>query len=275
MNKPTNSKQREQWTLLLVGSSGKTIRIRWFQGIIILVVTILIIAVTGAGVFGYLYGKVFRQNEQLRQALSDSGRIITALKSGESLPERKTDRVLDVPPLSPPEQYQDFAGETADSPAVEASPGEVLVQGEEARDPSAMAERSSATMSLPVAIEDFRSEYDKRRRSLDLRFEIRKIAEESGQVSGFIVLVLKQNPENRRQGTALPEEVELLAGRPDDPEKGQGYSIVNYKTVRFRAEDVPDAGHFTVATVFIYDDAGVLLMEKDMDLTEEASDTED
>jgi hypothetical protein len=75
-----------------------------------------------------------------------------------------------------------------------------------------------------------------------------------------VVLKSEGIPEN--QWVTLPP-ANLISGRPSEEEAGETFAISRFKTLKFQAKRQTNPGKFKIATVFIFDRDGSLMLEKD------------
>jgi len=118
-----------------------------------------------------------------------------------------------------------------------------------------------------VRIEKFTVKKDGRNGDLLVRFDIRNISTESGDVSGRIFTVLKPGNDSEDQWLVVPTAA-LKDGVPSEYKKGQYFSIAHFKPVKFRIKNQADPNFFSKASIYIFNEQAQLIFEKLIDITE-------
>ncbi|NOX34368.1 MAG: hypothetical protein GXP56_11655, partial [Deltaproteobacteria bacterium] len=118
-----------------------------------------------------------------------------------------------------------------------------------------------------VSIEKFTVVKDGLNGDLLVRFDIRNISKDPGDVSGRIFTLLKPDNDFEDQWLVVPT-APLKNGIPSEYKKGQYFSIAHFKPVKFRIKNQAEPDFFKKASIFIYNDQGDLIFEKLIDITE-------
>ncbi|RLC24100.1 MAG: hypothetical protein DRH93_05485 [Deltaproteobacteria bacterium] len=118
-----------------------------------------------------------------------------------------------------------------------------------------------------ISIEKFTVKKDRRNGDLLVRFDIRNISTESGDVSGRIFAVLKPGNESEDQWLVVPTSA-LKDGVPSEYKKGQYFSIAHFKPVKFRIKNQADPDFFKKASIFIFNEQAQLIFEELINITE-------
>ncbi len=123
------------------------------------------------------------------------------------------------------------------------------------------------TINKTVSIEKFAVRKDGSNGNLLVRFDIRNISKESGDVSGRIFTILKPDNHSEDQWLIVPTAT-LKDGIPSEYKKGQYFSIAHFKPIKFRikSQAVPD--FFKTASIFIFNEQAELIFEKLINITE-------
>jgi hypothetical protein len=295
-NVPQPEKRKENWTLLLVSETGKTIRIKWFKGLAVICMVLLIGAVTAAGTFYYLYEAEARENRWLRSAAKGETPVTTAaaidaLESGKetppkpvTAPSRKSETLENTArterkeiPEKGSAEFKKTSGETSSETIAAFEPETAAPSVAQTREkgpsflvPASESEKEPADQDnrkpLRVAIEDF--EYSSGdRKNVYVRYKIKNTDARSRTVSGHAVVVLEGEDRGKPKWLALPK-VHLVSGMPTGQEEGQSFSIANYKFMKFRPEGRHDPDQFSKASVYVFDEGGALLLKEVKTLTE-------
>ena len=123
------------------------------------------------------------------------------------------------------------------------------------------------TINKTVSIEKFIVTKDGSNGNLLVRFDIRNISKEPGDVSGRIFTILKPDNHSEDQWLIVPTAV-LKDGIPSEYKKGQYFSIAHFKPVKFRIRNQADPDFFKTASIFIFNEQAELIFEKLIDITE-------
>ncbi len=125
----------------------------------------------------------------------------------------------------------------------------------------------SKVVEKTVSIEKFTVTKDGTNGDLLVRFDIRNISKNPGDVSGRIFTVLKPENQIESQWLVVPT-APLKNGIPSVFRKGQYFSIAHFKPVKFRIKNQSDPDFFKKASIFIFNNQGDLIFEKLIDVTE-------
>ncbi len=117
-----------------------------------------------------------------------------------------------------------------------------------------------------IAIEEFKVFKDGSGKDLLVRFDIKNISTEPGDVSGRIFTLLKPDESAKDQWLVLPS-ADLKDGVPFEYKKGQYFSISHFKPVKFRIKKQVDPDLFNTAAIYIFNDEGELIAEEHLDIT--------
>lgn len=118
-----------------------------------------------------------------------------------------------------------------------------------------------------VSVEKFTVKKDGNNGNLLVRFDIRNISAEPGDVSGRIFTILKPDIINEDQWLVVPTST-LEDGQPAEIRKGQYFSIAHFKPVKFRIKNHTSPDYYKKASVYIFNTDGELMVEKLIDITE-------
>ena len=125
----------------------------------------------------------------------------------------------------------------------------------------------AATSKKNVSIEKFTVRKDGVNGNLLVRFDIRNISTEPGDVSGRIFTILMPNDSSLAERLVVPT-AKLEDGVPAEFRKGQYFSIAHFKPVKFKIKNHTDPELFKKASIFIFNNQGELIVEKNIDITE-------
>ncbi|MEN8211680.1 MAG: hypothetical protein ABFR31_08170 [Thermodesulfobacteriota bacterium] len=130
------------------------------------------------------------------------------------------------------------------------------------KDPeSASSAKSTKIANKTVTIEDFTVRKSGSNKDLLVRFDIRKISEKPGDVSGRIFTVLRPDNTLEDQRLVVPSTT-LKNGIPSEYKKGQYFSIAHFKPIKFRINTQAEPDFFKKASIFIFNEQAELIFEK-------------
>jgi len=126
---------------------------------------------------------------------------------------------------------------------------------------SALTTKPTNIANKTVTIEDFTVRKSGSNKDLLVRFDIRKISEKPGDVSGRIFTVLIPDNTLEDQWLVVPSTT-LKNGIPSEYKKGQYFSIASFKPIKFRINTQADPDFFKKASIFIFNEQEELIFEK-------------
>jgi hypothetical protein len=133
--------------------------------------------------------------------------------------------------------------------------------------PSSDSVKPGRIVNKTVTIENFIVKKARSNRDLLVRFDIKKIAVTSGDVSGRIFTVLQPENVSEDQWLVVPT-TPLKNGIPSEYSKGQYFSITHFKPVKFRIKNMAEPDFFKKAAIFIFNEQEELIFEKLINITE-------
>lgn len=125
----------------------------------------------------------------------------------------------------------------------------------------------SPELNKTVAIEKFTVTKDGNNGDLLVRFDIRNMSTQPGDVSGRIFTVLKPDNGTQSQWLVVPSS-RLENGIPLEYKKGQYFSISHFKPVKFRIKNSSKPDFYKKAAIYIYNAKGEVIVEKLIKITE-------
>jgi len=126
---------------------------------------------------------------------------------------------------------------------------------------SATLTEPAKTINKTVTIENFIVKKSRSDKDLLVRFDIRKISEKPGDVSGRIFTVLIPDDASEDQWLVVPP-TNLINGIPSEYKKGQYFSIAKFKPIKFKIQNQADSDFFKKASIFIFNEQEDLIFEK-------------
>lgn len=269
-NQPTMPDGR--WTLLFMGKHGRTLTLKRFKGMVFSAIFILAVFVAIAvGLFLWnrdimekrnqlesQIKKIEEQNEALRH---EKDILLTRLVVAES---RVQEFRAGVQESQSGEEYADSAGKDISSGPFTAS-GQTTAETEVQEQVQPRQDGEQPDSGLRVSIENFKISVRSDNDSIGIQFILRNISLYSQYVSGHAIVVLKGEEIQQDRWVSLPP-VSLVEGRPSGNRQGKAFGISNYKTMRFTASVPEFFEKLQTASVFVFAQAGDLLLEQDFPL---------
>ena len=285
----------KRWQLLLVADDGRIIPFKHIKGIALtLVILLIVVGVVCAGLGWLLAKEKIRHRQTLDQLAlareeaarykSENEMVITELvlaearmeKAGLPVPDRqhktslaKTEQTA-TPPKTPgtivPDP-QEQSGPAAEKQAALVQDSERSVHpaasaaSEVAGSDIAPAKKSTTIQPPAIAVGEMKLDHNRSEGLVKATFRVSNTGSRSSPVKGWCIVALKSDPADSDTWMGLPGDA-LVDGKMD-PNKGK-----NFKISRFIDMDVETAvgtrqASFTTATVYVFDDAGAILLEKD------------
>ncbi len=265
INRPPHPKARKrprQWTLMMVSDDGEVMTARPTEGLRNLLLVLLAISLAAAAAFFVLWNQSRTENAQLRETVVAFQRRLASM----GVDKEEMSALLAVyrpsPEETPAEPETAPPGKPSTAPRPEPEAGEETGPAPPVNTPMASYDDAVPLVS-PVGIEDFETTLGELSGALTVEFRITNIDPDVEKAEGHVILVLRPDGDGSiGGGLALPPAT-LIGGRPTGNEKGQAFSITNFKRIRFTAGAETRPERFKTATVFVFNDKGKLLMEED------------
>jgi hypothetical protein len=253
---------------MLVGEHGRVIPFRHFKATAIAIVVTLVLSLAGVTVQSVRYAQQSRNIVRLQEELVDL-KAQTALLRNEKdilLTKMVIDSVQTIAPDPDEAREGENKGHKAPSAAKEnleassASPAPAPGTAASAA-PKAMA---PSRVRRQADIRQFELKYQQGQERLQASFRIYNTSKPRQALSGTVVTVFRKKDDASVQWLTVPD-VPLQDGKPS-AKGGQIFRINNYRTMEFRAERQKLPLGYDTATVFIFEDEGTLLLERDFPL---------
>jgi hypothetical protein len=282
---PKTKKRANRWTLMLVGDRGRVISIKRFKGLAVTSALLFFIVTALAAGLYFLYNRKVDENKLLQNSLEDTRskvkflqgekeQLMVSLVLAESKikagpAEATTEPMEEVseasPPISapattPPQAGEDkYVPETTKTTAVQ-EPVSVSAAAVPAADIS-VASLRDAELQV-VQIEELTVLNESENRRFQIKFKLRKTDPDIETLSGRAFVVLKQDADNQKKWITIPS-VTLDAGKPSSFRRGQFFSINRFKVMTFKGRYWSDPNRFQHIAIFVYDEEGKLLFERE------------
>lgn len=295
-------KPEKRWQLLMVADDGRIIPFKRIKGIAVTLVILLILLGLACAGLGWKLkteaGSHRQVHEKLLEAKAEAARykreheFITAelvlaearmKKAGLPIPNRRvwsaepvpesTVAASDVLPMvdtvADDDRQQELASANNALALPEKSPSP-LTSAPEAQSPvvakaasGALPEKTPITADPPlVALGELKIKHDTKKKVLQARFRVTNTGPRSSPVAGRCMVVLKGGLTTPETWLSLPEGA-LVNGVPD-PGQGQVFKISRYINMKMTAVARTDPSAFTIATIYVFDTAGAVLLQSDI-----------
>lgn len=164
--------------------------------------------------------------------------------------------------------YREIENKTANTTKHQETNGPSMSQD---NNPSDVSDPSKPLRGINniVAIEKFTVTKDGTNGDLLVRFDIRNISNELGEVSGRVFTILKPENGYQNQWLVVPS-APLKAGVPSEYKKGQYFSIAHFKPVNFRIKNTVGPDFFKTASIYIFNSQEELIFEELIEISEES-----
>jgi hypothetical protein len=246
---PRTTKAEKRWTLLFIGDRGRTITFHRFKSLVMLALLVLLASAAVSGWFWHLYDNariesriMHEKMENLQQALAsvrNEKDILTArLVVAESKAQQTIAKVIAEKPVKPSVKSAPKPSQTVQKPVVD-----------------------KPVPGMSIVAENFLVFYEPDVNTLSVQYKIRNTGSKEHPVSGRSVVILKDGEENPRKWLVLPW-VPLESGKPTG-KKGRAFSIYNFRTMRFKANDQIGPDQYKTALVYVFTTDGTLLVEQE------------
>ena len=281
LSKPKPYKRDRKTKILIVDDFGQMKSGEYLKVLVMILSVVSIICFVAAGLFYSLYKGLSRN------ASSINSRIVIAEKKVDQLTREKEILMARLvisgkePGLQKENEVKDkklvpLEPENADKnkslPAVEKEKDvikpELNTMIKPPEEPAAPPEpEQPGIINKTVSIEKFTVTRDSTNGDLLVRFDIRNISSDPGDVSGRIFTLLKPDNKIKDHWLVVPTSA-LKNGIPSEYRKGQYFSIAHFKPVKFRIKNQSGPEFFKKASIVIFNDQGDLIFEKLIDITE-------
>ena len=259
----------KRWTLMFIGNHGRTVTLKRFKGMVILVCLVLCVSLSINGGLLYLGLSVHAEKNRLESDLKGFKEQIAALRYEKDVLLTKLvlaeSRSNQNPPkkISPPRE--------PDIPPIKSAVDEnrvpkVALAGiqEEPpikKGPAPPPPDSRADSTLSVSVENFKVFPKPEENLLRVQFKIKNTSPNGQRVAGRAIVVLKGEQLRQNQWLTIPR-ISLSNGKPAGPRRGQRFGIKHFKEMRFKTSFPKSPDLYRDATVFVFAKTGDLLLEK-------------
>ncbi|MDI6687303.1 MAG: hypothetical protein QME06_03680 [Desulfobacterales bacterium] len=255
---PKPSKRAGSWSVLFLGDHGQTISIKTPPKLVIASAIVMVVAIVSFSWLLIVFKNTREDNKNLSNALNISRQEVVALRDEKDMlavrlvvaESKIKNRDADILPDS--NSYV----ETPDSKVIDKTASLPDKKYVEEKTGVAVPEKLQKT-----AMEDFSILFEPDTDVLNVQFKIINTFQNDQPVSGHAFVILKQNKDDQKSWLTFPS-ASLVSEKPADFRKGQYFSILRFKIIKFKARNEADPKRFKTATVFVFATTGELLFEK-------------
>jgi hypothetical protein len=281
-SRPVPVKRKIKTELYFIDEIGKIASAAWIKPLVGLLAILTLFSTATAGLFVYLYtNSGAERSDLIRRLVTQEKRVQQLVSEKEILMARLVlsgnDSAIAVGAFPTDESARKGGdvvakkvakakskSKVASSPKVAAVKPESAKKREKAK-PLSRAAKAVKALPEKIGVEAIKVINDGNNGDLLVRFNIRNVAVGSNNVSGYIFVILKPDAEPGNDWLVVPTTA-MDNGRPAAYRKGQYFSIAHFKPVNFRVKTHLAPDSFKIATVFVYDDDGGLMFQRDMAL---------
>jgi len=260
------SNQDRRWTLMFIGNHGRTITLKRFKGIAVLIFTVLVVSIGMSAGFFIWNQKIIMDNHDLKDDLKqlnkrvdtlryDKDILMTRLVLAESRVQEnlsgQTKKSADNKLPNPEPRRSDNddkANQLATKKNKLPAPKQVKPQ----------PNNSPIDSGLSVAVENFQISNLPDDNRLRVLFKIKNTTLNSQRVSGYTIVVLKGEQTHWLPIPWMP----LVDGRPTGKQRGHSFGINYFKTMSLSTQLPKFPEKFQTASIYVFTQAGELLLEK-------------
>ncbi len=270
-SRPKPFRKNRKIKILIVDNFGKVISGNHIKNIFMVLFFISIVMFFTSTVLFY---KSFVFS---REALSYKDRLISAEKKCDELTSEKEVLMARLVILGKEpgieKKRENHDGEASNpQPETEkeksVSPPVAALTDQAAMEAATNQTTETKAMNKTVLIEKFAVIRNRAGKDLLVRFDIRNISKDQGDVSGRIFTVLKPDSTIENDWLVVPATA-LKSGIPSEYQKGQYFSIAHFKPVKFRIKSEINPDFYKKASIFIFNSEGELIFKKLIDITED------
>ena len=285
LSKPKPYKQDRKTSILIVDDFGRMSSGQYLKSFVTVLSFVSLVLLVAAGLLFYLYTGLSRNSGIVQEKLVVSqervktltrekevlmARLVISGKKPDIQPDSKNEPVptvsldsakkekglaVDLPkaPLQVPLKAKPVEPQVPAAPAAPAVP--------------VVATAPAVPVKKTISVEKFTVTRAGGKGDLLVRFDIRNMSEDQGDVAGRIFTLLKPDNSDPGQWLVVPASP-LNEGVPTEYKKGQYFSIAHFKPVKFRIKNQADPEFFKKATIFIFNNKGDLIFEHLIPITE-------
>ena len=260
------SNQDRRWTLMFIGNHGRTITLKRFKSMVILIFTVLVASIgISAGLFVWNQ-KIIMDNHDLKDDLKNLNKRVDALRYDKDilmtrlvLAESKVQENLSSQTKkSADKKLPNQKPRRSDNDDKAKQLGEKKNKLPEPKQAEPQPNSAPVDSGLSVGIENFQISNLPDDNRLRVLFKIKNTTLNSQRVSGSTIVVLKGEQTNWLPIPWMP----LVDGRPTGKQRGHSFGINYFKTMSLSTQLPKFPEKFQTASIYVFTHEGELLLEK-------------
>ena len=246
--KPARADRR--WTLLFLGSRGKTVTFHHFKAVVFTAILILLASTAVSAWFWYQNRGVRSENRGLREEIENMKQAVAS--------ERDEKDILTARLVVAESRVAEFIGKSAPAQKLKESQASDIKPVKKPQAALSVVEKPEPPLNVDVR--NFIVYFEPDINTLRVEYKLLNTGRKGNPVSGRTMVIMKEH-ENKPQDWLVMPPVPLVDNRPEG-NRGKYFSINRFRTVRFKANDQIGPDQYKSAAVFVYSSNGTLLLEK-------------
>ena len=269
-SKSKRSKPDRRWTILFIGDHGKVITLKRFKGVVFFTGLVFVLSAVAIVLLLWYNQSINSKNEKLESSLDLFQKRIQTLRHDKEilmarlvLAESRVKENIDNSQNT--EAPKPLIANKENEPSQEES-----VEGVEDKNkkpavnppvkPKPVSEQPDTNYS--VNVEDFNILKLSNPAKIKIQFKIKNTSPNRQRVSGHAIVVLKGDELKPKMWLSVPP-IGLVGGKPTGKQPGYGFSINNFRTMRFTTNAPQSPLEYNKAAVYVYGGNGKLLLEQE------------
>jgi hypothetical protein len=269
-SKPRRSKPDRRWTLLFIGDHGRVITLKRFKGIVLFTGLIFVFSVAAIVLLYWYNQSINKNNEKLQTSLDLFQKRIRSLRHEKEIlmarlvlaESRMKDSIDDTGEILTPKPW--LAKKQTEPSQKEISQAAVKQKATPVVNPPAKPKPVAETqiINLSVSVEKFNILKLSDPNKIKIEFKIKNTSPNSQRVAGHAIVVLKGDDLQPKMWLSVPP-TGLVEGKPTGHQRGHGFAINYFRTMRFTANAPQPPDQYNKAAVYVYTANGRLLLEQE------------
>ena len=247
-SKPTRADRR--WTLLFLGSRGKTVTFHHFKAVVFTAILILLASTAVSAWFWYQNRSVRSDNLALREEIENMKQAVTSVRDEKD--------ILTARLVVAESRVAELIGKSA--PALKRKEDQTSGEKEVKKPEAALSVVEKPEPPLKVDVRNFIVYFEPDINTLRVEYKLLNTGRKGNPVSGRTMVIMTEDESKPEQWLVMPP-VPLVDNRPEG-NRGKYFSINRFRTVRFKANDQIGPDQYKSAAVFVFSSKGTLLLEK-------------
>ena len=269
-SKPKRTKPDKRWTLLFIGDHGKVVTLKRFKSFTFIAGFIFVLSLATIALLYWYSQSINKNNDKLQSSLDILQKRIKALRHEKDIlmarlvlaESRVKESLGDISENPAPKSPQ------VDKQSLSSPEQEFLKSGIKQKPMAAPPPIKPKIAAIPppsklsVSVEDFRVQQVIGQNELKIQFKVKNTTPNSQRVSGHAIVVLKSDDLQPKMWLSVPR-LGLVDGKPTGKQRGHGFAINYFRTMRFTTNIPRSSGRYDQAAVYVFTSNGELLLEKD------------